>query len=301
MAEDADVVGERVPPADVFELVAHETRVGVLEALRAADGGPLSFGDIRAAVDVDDPGRCHYHVDRLVDRFVRRTDDGYVLTPAGWRLVGAVVSGGLTASLAADSVPADGECVECSGALVARLREGGVAVECEDCGFVQTNPDVPVGALAGWSRAELPVVLWRYVRLWEVSASYGFCPNCDCRVDRGVRRPGEPAAGGRPAAPSWFDGDDAEALVVTACRECGLRWHTAIAAATLAEPAVVAFHHDHGVDLRERPLWTLSHLPVGDASVEDDPRRASVTLSLEGDRRTFVFDGDFGFVEARPD
>jgi hypothetical protein len=295
------VVGAEVSAAEAFDLVSHETRVGVLEVLREADGGPLSFGEIRSGVGVSDPGQCHYHVDRLVGRFVRKTDEGYVLSPAGWRLVGAIVSGGLTTSLESTRVPAAGACSECGGGLRARLREGGVAIECVDCGFVQTDPDVPPGALAGWDREAIPTVVGRYVRLWEVAASHGFCPNCECRVDRGVRRPGESATASRPAAPDWFEGDDTDALVVTACRGCGFWWHASVAIAALSEPAVVGFHHEHGIDLRDRPWWTLDHLPLGECVVTDDPRRVQVRMELDGDARTFAFDGDFALVDVDRD
>lgn len=295
MTEEAenenDVVAQRVSPAAAFELVAHEIRVGVLEALRAADGGPLTFGEIREAVAVDDPGQCHYHVDRLTDRFVRKTDEGYLLSPAGWRLVGAVVSGGLTASLSTETVSAEGACSKCDGTLVARLRVGGVTVECVDCGFVQSDPDIPPGILTDWPREEIPRVVGRYLRRWEIDAAHGFCPNCEGRVDRKV------ATATDPAAPGWFEGENVAALVVTECRRCGFWWHAAIPIAALAEPAVVAFHHEHGVDLRARPFWTLDHLDIGAASVSEAPRRVAVPMELGGEERTFVFDGTFGFVE----
>jgi len=192
-----------------------------------------------------------------------------------------------------------GTCTECGSGLRARLREGGVVIECVECGFVLTNPDVPAGAVAGWPRTAVPAVVGRYSRLWEISASHGFCPNCECRVDRGIRRPGEPAASGRPAAPAWYEGKDADALVVTACQECEMCWHAIVPIAALSETAVVAFHYDHGVDLRDRPWWTLGHLPMGEAVATDDPRRVDVSFELEGDVRTFTFDGDFELVEVR--
>lgn len=290
------VVAERVSPAAAFELVAHETRVGVLEALRAADGGPLSFGEIRAAVGVDDPGQCHYHVDRLVDRFVRKTEDGYVLSPAGWQLAGAVLSGALTASMERDSVPAEGACAECGGSLEAAVREHGVTIRCRACEFVQSDPDMPAAVLADWPREAIPSVVGRYVRRWEVSGAHGFCPNCDGRVDRRLCLPDD------EAAPSWFAGEDADAVVVTDCRRCGESWHAAVPIAALAEPAVVAFHHQHDVDLRERPWWTLASLEFGVATVEEtDPLRVAVPMSLADDRRTFVFDAEVELVEERRD
>lgn len=288
--QEHNVVAERMSPAAAFELVAHKTRIEVLEALRAADGGPLSFGEIRTTVGVEDPGQCHYHVDRLTDRFVRKTTEGYCLSPAGWQLVGAVVSGGFTASLASETIAAEGACSKCDGSLVACLREGGVTVECVECGFVQTNPDLPPNILTDWPREEIPQVVGRYLRRWEINAAHGFCPNCEGRVDRMVSTPAD------PAAPEWFEGKKVEALVVTECRRCGFWWHAAVPIAALAEPSVVAFHHEHGFDLRNCPWWTLDHLKIGTASVSENPRRVVVPMELAGEEREFIFDSDFGYL-----
>ncbi|MFW5935614.1 MAG: DUF7351 domain-containing protein [Halolamina sp.] len=293
MVEDCEQVADRVPPADAFELVAHETRVAVLEALRRADGGPLSFGDIRAAVGVDDPGQCHYHVDRLVGQFVERADEGYSLSPSGWRLVGAVVSGGLTASLSEESVDADGVCSECGGALEASVRSAGVTVGCKDCSFIEADPDVPPAALAGRGESEIARTVGRWARRMETDAAHGFCPNCEGSVTRTVAAPAD------DAAPGWFDGDAVEAVVVTDCDHCGYWWHSMVPIAALVEPAVVAFHHEHGIDLRERPWWTLESVEIGAAELTADPRRVRVPMEIDDDARTFVFGDEFGFVRER--
>jgi len=292
-SKETTTVEEDLSPASAFELVAHETRVGVLEALLPPDGGPLSFGEIRDAVGVEDPGQCHYHVDRLRDQFIRKSDEGYVLSPAGWQLAGAIVSGGVTASLPSETVPADGSCSQCEGDLAASLRDAGVTIECTDCGFVTTNPDIPPAILGDWPREEIPRVVGRYLNRLEISAAHGFCPNCNGRVDRTVAAPGE------EAAPDWFDGGEVDATVVTECRRCGFWWHAAVPIAALAEPAVVAFHHEHGIDLRERPWWTLDHVEVGRATLSEEPRKLDVPMTIDGDTRTFVFDESFSLVEER--
>lgn len=292
MSED-ERVADSVPPADVFELVAHETRVAVLETLRAADGGPLAFGEIRDAVGVDDPGQCHYHVDRLAGRFVERTDEGYRLLPAGWRLVGAIVSGGLTDSLPVETAPVEGACSECAGSLQASVRTAGVTIECVDCGFVETDPDVPPVAFAGRPSTEIGRTVARYTRRTEMDAAHGFCPNCEGSVTRRVAAPGD------DAAPEWFGGDAADAVVVTDCEHCGNWWHAMLPIAALVEPAVVAFHHEHGVDLRERPWWTLDSVRIGTGELTEGPRRVTVPMRIDGDSRSFVFDGEFRFVRER--
>lgn len=284
---------EDVSPAAAFELVAHETRVAVLEELQSADGGPLPFGEIRERVGVEDPGQCHYHVDRLRDRFVRKTEAGYELSPAGWQLIGALLSGGVTSSLPDRTVPADGSCSACGGDIEATLRDAGVTVDCVDCGRVYTNPDVPPGIFEDWPDEEIPRVLGRYLRRGDAVAAHGFCTNCEGRVDRVVAAPGD------AAAPDWFDGEGADAVLVTECRRCGDWWHAALPIAALVEPPVVAFHHEHGIDLREHPPWTLDHLEIGASTLTEEPRRVQIPMELDGDARTFVFDGGFEFVEER--
>jgi hypothetical protein len=282
-------------PATAFELLAHETRVGVLETLQEAGGGPLSFGDIRDSVGIDDPGQCHYHVDRLRGQFVHKTEGGYELSPVGWQLVGAILSGTVTSSLPDRTVPSPGNCADCGGDLVAGLRASGVTIECVDCGFVQTDPDVPPGIFEGWSDEEIPAVLGQYLRRWESDAAHGFCPNCEGRVDRVVTAPGE------EGAPDWFERGGPAALVVTTCRRCGYWWHGFPPIPALVEPAVVAFHHEHGIDLRDQPWWALDHLELGAGTLTADPRRLHIPIEIDGDRRTFVFDGEFQFVEERQD
>lgn len=285
-------VEENLTPAAALELAAHETRVAIIETLRAADGGPLSFGDIRERIDIDDPGQCHYHVNKLCDRFVRKTDDGYQLSPAGWRLIGALLSGAVTASLPEQTVSTDGSCGTCGGDLQAHLRKSGVTVVCVECKLAQTDPDIPPAILEDWPYEEIPAVVGRYLRRNEIAAAHGFCPNCDGRVDRTVATPGE------EAAPDWFEEAHAEAVVVTTCRRCGKWWHGFPSIPALAYPAAVALFEQHGIDLRERPWWTLDQIDIGGAAVTADPRRVRVPLSL-GDGWTLVFDGDFEFVEKR--
>jgi len=289
-------VQEDISPAAAFELVADETRTRILLELRRAvsqdgSGSRVQFSELRDRVDVADSGRFNYHLDRLQDRFVRKTGQGYELSPAGWQLIGALLSGSVTSSLPDRTVAAEGSCVECDGRLEATLRDAGVTVECVDCGYVQTNPDVPPAIFEGWPDDEIPRVVGRYLRREEVDAALGFCSNCEGRVDRVVAAPGD------EAAPEWFDGEGADAVLVTECRRCGDWWHAALPIAALAEPAVVCFHYEHDIDLRARPGWTLDHLDFGTATLRESPRRVHIQMELDGDARTFVFDGCFEFVE----
>src|SRR6056297_2599481 len=81
-----------------FGRLAHELRIEVLRELWTAEDESLSFSELFDRVDERDSGKFSYHLDRLVPEFVRQADTGYVLTFAGRRTIGAIVSGSFTAS-----------------------------------------------------------------------------------------------------------------------------------------------------------------------------------------------------------
>lgn len=91
--------GEGLAPSEAFQALASEVRVSVLCALLAAErAGETSrtFSELRAATDADTSAGFAYHLRQLDDHFVRRTGEGYVLTPAGRRAAEAIVAGTFT-------------------------------------------------------------------------------------------------------------------------------------------------------------------------------------------------------------
>jgi hypothetical protein len=117
---------------DAFALLGNDTRVRILEALGAADES-LSFSALRDRVGTPDSGRFNYHLDKLVDQFVARTDDGYTLRRTGERIVVAVQSGAVTDAPARDPISADESCPYCGGRLAIRYREERLSILCPDC------------------------------------------------------------------------------------------------------------------------------------------------------------------------
>ncbi|MFC6951572.1 DUF7347 domain-containing protein [Halorubellus litoreus] len=91
-ADDASTASAEAParndddPVDPLAVLGNEVRVRALRALADADR-PLAFSELRRRSDVRDTGRFNYHLDRLTDYFVERTDDGYALAPEGARVV----------------------------------------------------------------------------------------------------------------------------------------------------------------------------------------------------------------------
>lgn len=292
---DESEVVDRLSPERAFEIVGHETRLAVLDTLNDAEG-PLSFGDLRRRVGADDPGGFNYHLRQLTDRFVRGTDEGYRLRPPGRRVVGAVLSGALTKSMAGERVPVEGACTVCEGDLVAEFEGDTVRVLCANCEWVNSEPAVPPAVRDDWPVEAAPAAAGRWLRRKSVSAKLGLCPNCDGRLDRRLALPGE------DAAPEWFHGHISAAVRVADCRRCGHWWHAIVEIAILAEPAVVAYHHEHGIDAIETPAWELDWMGHGISSlIGEEPLRVAVPIPLGDETRTFVVDRDVSVVEVRRD
>lgn len=284
-----DVIGERLAPEAAFELLAHEIRLQTLEVLNDADER-LSFGELRDRVGVEDPGKFNYHLQKLTGRFVR-ANDGYRLSAAGKRVVGAVLSGGYTAEFADEVVPMDAGCSVCEGRLEARFSGERARILCSNCEWTVTAPRIPPGVFEGWPRDVSPEVVDRWRKRNRVSAAYGFCYNCDGRLDQTICLPDD------DGAPDWFHGHISDAVEVSSCRRCGHWWHTVVEQAVVTHPAVAAFHYDHGIDVRETPDWALPWVDHGQATVTDtDPLRIEVPVAIDDARRVFTFDGDLSLV-----
>ena len=82
-------------PADTFAIVGEESRLAILEALWRLDA-PAAFSDLRAEVGTRDSAQFNYHLGKLTDQFVHKTDAGYELRTAGERIVQAILAGSFT-------------------------------------------------------------------------------------------------------------------------------------------------------------------------------------------------------------
>ena len=290
-AED-EVVVERLPADEAFDLVGHEIRLDVLMALDEADGR-VPFSDLRERVGTRDSGQFNYHLDKLTDRFVERSDEGYVLADAGRRLTGAIRAGGFTKTLEADPVPVEGECLNCGGSLEARFRESNVLVTCTECEFDVTNPEVPPGILQGYRPDEVPGVLDRWIKRSLYTTKLGFCDYCGGRMEPSLVRAEDLDSGGA-------DEYGVEAMVHYECDRCSFRFNGVAGFAMIAHPAVISFHHEHGIDVHEEPFWAFDWLELGGATVtNEEPLRLEVPITLGDETLTLVVDESVEVVEER--
>lgn len=309
--EPDELVVERLPPDEAFELLAHEIRFRILETLNDADD-PLPFSDLRGRVGVDDAGKFNYHLRKLTGRFVTEDERGYELSMAGWRVVGAVLAGGYTKALDAEPVETTIPCVMCGDDVELRFPDDTVEMRCRACDETFTNTPVPAGIFEGVAPEQAPRVVDRWLKRLHATADYGFCPNCDGRIERSVRLYAEEDAPeeGAPeeGAPDATEGDasdgtegEVEPVVQYDCSRCGFSWYSSFPFGVVLHPAIVSVYRERGIDVRTTPYWNLDDVAHDAVTVESrEPLRVAVTVTFDEETVVVTFDDDLEIIEQRP-
>ncbi|MFC4358362.1 winged helix-turn-helix domain-containing protein [Halobium salinum] len=285
---DSSTPADAADPAEAFAALSDPTRVAILQALWDADGRELPFSELRSAVGVDDSGRFNYHVGKLTNRFVRKTDDGYKLRLAGIQVIGAVLSGSVTQDGHADPLPFGESCPLCGGQMTFRYEDERVKITCDDCGHWTMEWRIPPGVFAAHDHEVYPAVAERYMRALVVRADDGFCSVCE-----GPIVPSLSSARGAGFDDQRFEGVP---FVEYACDRCGQTITADLGAALHRRPPVAGFYHDRGVDLRETSLLDFAAVDERARFVTEDPRRAAVTYRVDGDELTLVVDESLSVV-----
>jgi len=278
-------------PEEAFAALSDEMRVDILRALWEADDRRATFSELREAVGVADSGQFNYHLDKLVGRFVRKTDDGYELTLAGLHVNGAIHAGAYTMDGALDPVEMDDPCPFCGGTRTFRYEDEEATIDCADCAFSLGAP-VPPGVFADYDRETAPAVASRYFRTIVGQVSNGFCWYCDGPVVLTVRS---------LATVSEVDPPEELADLPFAhfeCERCEAVITSDLGNALVDHPAVGGFYFDHGVDVRDRPFHAFNALDPDRSEIRQrDPFRASVTFSVEDHSITLVVDENCDVVD----
>jgi len=288
----SDGDGGATAPDEVFAAVANETRFDILRAVwdltkTGTGDGTATFADVRAEAGVRDSGQFNYHLKELIPRFVRKTDEGYDVTHAGSRLVGAVVSGVYTDDETAVDPQPVGDCPNCGGTVEAGYDDGQMHIDCIDCEVTITDMAAPPILAASYDAEELPAVYSKHLVSEIERINRGFCPYCSGRLDSHVEEKDKAVE----EMEGFLD-------VVYECRECGGDLHSAVGAAVIDHPAVVSLFHDAGIDVRRTPIWELD--PLFDTAgeiVSEDPLRVAATVEVGDEALDLVLDEDLNVVE----
>ncbi|MFB6172743.1 MAG: hypothetical protein ABEJ23_09435 [Haloarculaceae archaeon] len=169
-----------------FEILSDETRIGILRVLaerlrESPSARTLGFADLRRRVGLRDSGNFNYHLEKLVGRFVTKTDEGYRLSPAGVEVVAALSTGVYGEATARGPTDLGDPCPACGDALAATYDTGLLRVHCPN-DHVFHNA-LPPGAVEGRSMADVVALLTRKTRRDLGLAAEHVCPFCYARLD----------------------------------------------------------------------------------------------------------------------
>lgn len=297
-SSDARAVETVATASDAFQALAGDPRVAVIRALAAGTTGRATFTELFEATDVDTTAGFAYHLRQLDDHYVRQVDsdsdaagdrDGpdddasrYELTAAGRRVARALDAGAYTRRIEDTTFPVPDPCPRCDAGRAAvdddtvspessethpgtglrgEVADDVASVRCEDCDHEPVTVPITPAVLEGESRADLSDTVDAIARRRLRSYADGVCP--DCGGD----------AQGRIVAESSATGDASPSRTSFrarfACANCSATLSCPPSHVLLVQPAVVTAYHDHGVDVRDRPLW----------AVDDDWR--TITLSTD--------------------
>lgn len=267
-----------------FEILSNETRLAILrvlaDRLRDHPENPtLGFSALRREVGMRDSGNFNYHLDQLDERFVRKTDDGYRIAPAGIRVVAALVAGVYGEGVQLGPIEIDDRCPICDEPMTATYENSLFTVTCaNDHEFRNT---LPPGAIDERTIEEVIKLLTLTSKQHMELAVNGICPFCQGQLDWSIQPDRE------RALPAFRE----------QCSRCGVRLEVPAVSCLLRHPAVVSFYYEHGIDVRERPLWAPEFYNSVEVSVSNDPVRIDVSIELGSDDLDATLNEDLSIID----
>jgi Zn ribbon nucleic-acid-binding protein len=288
--------------SDAFKPLGNETRVAVLRAMFERADGHLrpttrTFSELFEATEESTTAGFAYHLRQLVGPYLRkREDESYELTYAGLQVGRGLAAGTYTESVDREPVGLAEDCPLCGEAeLALRATDNVATVGCDACGRELLGLPFPPGGFRSHDADSLPAAFDRHHRHRIGLMADGNCPECGGRVEGRIEvlDGGTEGAGRRDAsdveATDEDERDEADgredaprALASLDCVACGYALGCPVTLTALSHPAVVSFFHDHGVDLRERPIWNVGP-EWGERVVSTDPVAVRVSATLDGE------------------
>lgn len=307
---------------DAFKVLSDETRLAILLALWEAydpygTNPGLAFSELYDRVAVRDSANFTYHLDKLTDHFVEKTEEGYTLRNAGLVIVRAIIAGAGIHDTVVDPVELGLRCHRCGeGRVELSYQHEAVRLTCSDCAGFMTDDEYPRGTIAKFWCDPAGVAPRRPAELLVTSVirsenrnrmmEAGVCPECSGPIDASLRLCTEHAPDPGEVCSNCKTRDSARVRYV--CTVCKHRNRRPVELTVVDHPTVIAFYDRHGVDPRwdvdapdrcirmmER-LWAMEH-----TLVSTDPVRIRVTIPCGGDELRLTLDGDWDVIDVAED
>ncbi|WP_158057853.1 winged helix-turn-helix domain-containing protein [Halorussus halophilus] len=305
-----DVETEEITATEAFAILGNETRMEILRALWQSDE-PSSFAELRSDVAPDDKGNFNYHLGKLTDHFVKKTDDGYDLRFAGEQIVRAVLTGTITSAPSVRPAETDERCAYCDAPVEMGYTKDVISVRCTDCGGV-IGGDFPDGTYMHYQfppsgladRTPEAAIDAAHVLYDSKIAPMmkGICPECASGIDISYDICDDHQVGDSKICPNCDSRYEVWALYE--CEHCRYRRKSVMWFAALNHPAVVSFYYDHGLDekIPIRKLTSDNAQFVRDVTgtvTDTDPFRFRVTIPIEDDTLVVSMDEELDVLSAR--
>jgi hypothetical protein len=278
----------QLTPAEAFSVIASETRLDILEGLWRTEETPVRFSELFETVDLEDSAQFNYHLQQLTGQFVVKTDGGYDLRHAGAQVIRAVQAGTFTRQPQVEPFRVRGACTRCGGPLKAHYADEQFAIDCADCGKCHGEYAFPPGGLVDRSETEIATAFDERVRHLHCLAADGVCPECSGRMHTELTTGGDCCL-------------DVSLRAEHVCEQCRNELCSPVGLVLLDQSVVAAFYDDHGIDLSDRPYWTLPWCVDDEyATVESsDPWRVTVEIPLADEQLNVTLDGHLQITETK--
>lgn len=260
--------------ADAFRVLSDPIRIAIIAALVKADRineAPLTFAELRRAVDIRDSGRFNYHLQQLQPRFVRSTEDGYYVRHAGQMAYSLVQARTAPADQVHLAGYVDRSCLMCGEELYATYENDRFMLTCKREGCYedqQMSGPFPPAVAQDCTLDELLSLVESYYLSTIKLAADGHCDECWGPMSIWYERPA--------LSPELADTIDLETAprpiqTMLECGRCEHRSTVPLRILLSIHPAVGGFHYDLGIDLSTMGmLERFSTMAVADLGIEDD-------------------------------
>lgn len=300
-------------PDEAFALVADETRLEILRTLGEV-GEPLSFSALFERSEYDTSANFSYHLDKLDDLFISRTDEGYALRQAGRRVVEAVFSGTVTDDPIVEQAPTDRPCPFCSAPIEVSYHQERVEMYCTECpGLVRpeesgkqyANEFGTLGAISlppAGVEGRTPTEMIKAAQAWDnidlLGDSAGVCARCSGTVEHSVT-----VCEDHDVSEGVCDHCDRRYAVLfeVECATCPNSKSGIAIVCLLAKTELLSFVTDHGAN----PLMpdTYDVAPGALANYEEeirsyDPFEVAISFTIRDETLTLTVDEDVSVVDA---
>lgn len=309
MDEDRSVdESSDIEPAKAFSVLGNETRLAILHALGDASD-PLTFAELRRTAAPDDTGNFNYHLGKLADHFVRKTDEGYELRYAGEQVVRAVLAGTMTRDPTLRRATIDEHCPYCGAAVEMGYEDERILVRCPGCDGVSAgeheagtlmNYGFPPAGLSDRSREAVVDAAHVLYDSKITPMMEGVCPECAGRTTVSFDVCEDHEVGERGVCQRC----DARFEVWTTyeCENCRYSRRSALWFAVANHPSVIAFYREHGLteSIPFRKLTGDKARYVRDIEgtvLDTDPHRFEITIPVDDSELVVELDDDLDVVE----